>query len=162
MKPYIEKQRFNQWWLWLLFIAISCFWLWAIWQQVIQGIAVGEQSMSNEGLLFFAALTTALFLGILSLQLRTELTEEGFRVKLGWLWQAAQPWSEVRQLEIIHYGVAGMGLRLSRNYGTLLNMGSREGLKLRLKNGDLITIGTQQKKALRQWLEEHGKLEPLP
>ncbi len=55
-----EKQRFQQWWLWLIFLGVNLFFLYGVFKQVIGGQQFGDKPMSNTGLLIATGLTIIL------------------------------------------------------------------------------------------------------
>ena len=55
-----EKQRFTQWWLWLILIPIGVLPVVGIFQQLILGEEFGDNPMSNFGLILFAVFVFAL------------------------------------------------------------------------------------------------------
>lgn len=62
---FTEKQRFKQWWLWIILIGINVLFLFGVFKQVIVGQQFGNKPMSNSGLIITALLTmlfTLLFL----------------------------------------------------------------------------------------------------
>ena len=44
---FSEKQRFRQWWLWLLVLISPVFLIWAIFQQVVMDVPFGNNPTSD-------------------------------------------------------------------------------------------------------------------
>ncbi|MCK9269995.1 MAG: hypothetical protein M0P50_06105, partial [Bacteroidales bacterium] len=53
MKIFTEKQRFNQWWVWLLLIVIAGFVVWGFVQQIVMNNAFGN-NLAPEIVQYFA------------------------------------------------------------------------------------------------------------
>jgi hypothetical protein len=156
---YSEKQRFKQWWLWLIMIGINALFLFAFIKQVIWSKPVGNQPMGNIGLmgmlLFVCALTVLFFYT----RLETQLTEEGvvyrffpFRRKFTII-----PWDEIAEASVLEYSpiidFGGWGVRYSlTGKGKAFNVAGNKGLQLVLKNNDRILIGTQNPETIREVL----------
>ena len=48
-----EKQKFTQWWIWLLLIGLGAIAVYGIIQQILFGVDFGNKPMSNIGLIIF-------------------------------------------------------------------------------------------------------------
>lgn len=48
---YSERQRFKQWWLWLILLGVNGLFLFGVFKQVIGGQPFGDKPMSDAGLL---------------------------------------------------------------------------------------------------------------
>ena len=65
-----ERQRFKQWWLWLILLGTNGLFLFGVFKQVIVGQQFGDKPMSNLGLLIATVLTillTLLFVNLCSI-----------------------------------------------------------------------------------------------
>lgn len=49
---------------------------------------------------------------------------------------------------MVRYGFVGYGIRLFSRNGTEYNIGGRDGLHIKLKNGKKCLLGTQKKKEM--------------
>jgi len=158
---YIEIQKFNQWWLWTILLAVLALPLYGMFQQIILGEPFGSKPLSDPGLvLFFAG--TLLITGLFwYLELRTEIDETGIRVRLRPISSEVFTWDKIEDLEIITYGFVGYGLRFSSKYGTVYNTRGNRGLAIRLKTGSRYVIGTQHPDDIIQVLRTLSKIEPL-
>jgi hypothetical protein len=67
-------------------------------------------------------------------------------------------WSEINKVEIISYGFVGYGWRLTQ-YGTIYNIGGNMGLRLHLKSGKKVVLGTQKTKELANFLGQINRLD---
>jgi len=153
MEAFEEKQRFTQWWLWLILLA-AC---------IIPFIPVlmGLDSQTDQWLSLLA-MSVLLFLivGLLFLiQLKTTLDEEGvhyqfipfhFKQKTI-LWQDIKS-AEVRKYEPLkEYG--GWGIKGYSNKNKAYNVKGNLGLQVVLKNGNKILFGTQKDEELKAFLK---------
>ncbi len=153
MKPaYTEVQKFNQWWLWILLLAVLGVPVYGMFQQLILDEPFGSKPMSDPGLVLFF-IGTLLIIGLFwYLELRTEIDEGGIRVRLRPISSEAFTWDQIEQAELITYGFVGYGLRFSRKYGTVYNASGNKGLAITLKSGSRYVIGTQNPEGLKQTL----------
>ncbi|HNX80485.1 MAG TPA: hypothetical protein PKJ24_11385 [Prolixibacteraceae bacterium] len=171
-----EEQRFGQWWLWLLLIAcfgVSVVPLWyGYFDQVTTGIPWGDHPASNASLLVIAILVTLLMVGILVLfnfsTLYLEVRENGVYFRFPPFFRR---WKVIRREEIGSYTVGkynpigeygGYGVRTSYGrHGKAYNVSGNLGMRLTLRNGKVVMIGTQRKQALEYaMLKMMAGLEP--
>jgi hypothetical protein len=153
MEPsFTEVQRFNQWWLWLLLIAVALLPTYGLVQQLLLGKPFGTKPMSDAGLLvFFGGLW--LVLGFFRyMELRTEIDARGIRTRLRPISSESFKWDQIEHLELIRYGFVGYGLRFSAKYGTVYNTSGNKGLSVTLKGGSRFVIGTQDPERLKSVL----------
>jgi uncharacterized membrane protein len=75
---FTEKQRFKQWWLWIILIGINVLFLFGVFKQVIVGQQFGNKPMSNSGLIITALLTMLFTLLFLNFQLETKIKKMEF------------------------------------------------------------------------------------
>lgn len=47
---YTEQQKFTQWWIWLLLIALNGIFVYGIYQQIYTKVPFGDNPTSNTGL----------------------------------------------------------------------------------------------------------------
>src|SRR3989338_1458457 len=79
---FSEKQRFKQWWFWLILFAVNAIFLIGVVQQVILGKQFGDKPMSDTGLCIVAGIFLAITLILSFSQLHTIITREGIVVRL--------------------------------------------------------------------------------
>ena len=151
---YTEIQKFNQWWLWILLLAVLGLPVYGMYQQMILGEPFGSKPMSDLGLvLFFVG--TLLIIGLFwYLELRTEIDETGIRVRLRPISSEVFTWDQIEHVEIVTYGFVGYGLRFSSKYGTVYNTSGNRGLAIKLKSSSRYIIGTQNPEELKKTLLE--------
>ena len=154
MKPlFKERQRFRQWWLWLLLGGINLLFLVGAYQQIIRGIPFGDNPAPNGVLIGILIFTLGLSWWFWQMELRTEIDAEEIRLAFAPFTRQQIPWAEVASAEIVDYGfVGGWGRRTSRKYGTIYNVSGKMGLALVLQDGKKLCIGTQEVEQLRRVL----------
>ncbi len=163
MKIFIESQRFNQWWLYLIFI-IPLFAL------VIPVLLKIEKTMANINLSYFFITLLILLLVyffIFSIKLKTRIDEQGihyqffpFNSKLKLI-----PWNELEQCFCRKYRplseFGGWGYRVNFRNGKALNIRGNWGIQLVFKNEKKLLIGTQKQDDVKRILENYNnKLSP--
>lgn len=146
-----EAQKFQQWWLKLIFILIGIIPIWGIYTQLIKGEVFGNKPMSDFGLIIFSIFIFALIIMLWSMRLKTEIDENEIRVYFFPFLKKRILWKDVESAEVINYGfVGGWGIRYSAEYGTVYNISGNKGLAILLKNGKKLCIGTQKETELEK------------
>ena len=148
---FIEKQRFSQWWLWLLlFLVVS-----NLVREFLNGTVEEKQA------LFFSALTltlTSVLFGIMKLETSIDINGISVRFfpfhlkKKHFNWDQLESCSIRTYKPVIEYG--GWGIRKTfSGKGTAYNVKGKVGLQLVFKNGDRLLIGTQKAEELNEVLK---------
>lgn len=148
---FIEKQRFSQWWLWLLLLLVIS----NLVREFLNGTVEEKQA------LFFSALTltlTSILFAIMKLE--TAIDVNGISVRF-FPFHLKKKYFNWDQLEscfirtykpVIEYG--GWGIRKTfSGKGTAYNVKGKVGLQLVFKNGDRLLIGTQKAEELFEVLK---------
>ena len=78
---FSEKQKFKQWWLWVILLIVNGVILIGIFKQLITDQPFGDKPMSNLGLLFTAIPLLLITLLILNIRLNTLIKEDGIYVR---------------------------------------------------------------------------------
>jgi len=145
MKPlFTEKQRFNQWWLWLLLVVSSATPIIIMYKEYTNETV----SSNNLWALIIIFLVIILFA---VLRMKTVVTKENIRlIHFPFVWKTINL-SDIETMKVINYGfVGGWGIRFWISYGTVYNVRGNKGLHLKLKNGKQLVIGTQQPQELEK------------
>ena len=155
---FYEKQRFTQWWLWLIVIAACAPVIIILFTQVITGEPVGDKP-ATTGML--AAMSLPL-IGLIWLfaksALHTKVDAAGIHVRFApfhrkWRFY---PWERVTRCEVKKFspmmdyggwGIKGNSYTVRGNMGVLVSFTDRYSQM----------IGTQQPEAFRKALELYGK-----
>ena len=157
-----ESQRFTQWWLWALLIAITLIPAYGVYEQLILDEPFGNVPLSDMALLF-SLLFTLLLIGLFWMtELRTTIDDQAIRIKYVPLTSKEFKWSDIARAEMVNYGfVGGYGIRLGTKYGTVYNTRGKVGLAIELRNRKKYCIGTQREEELRALLEEARSRQKL-
>lgn len=151
-----EKQRFNQWYIWLVLFSLLIF-------RFIKLLSSKKNELEvNDILTSFLQsnkLIIAIILIIFIVRLKTSINHKGIKVSFSSILNLNWAWSEIEKFEIISYSFVGFGIRLSTKYGTVYNVRGNKGLQIHLKNGKKILIGTQKAQALEKFLLINNKGE---
>uniref|UniRef100_UPI001953164B hypothetical protein n=1 Tax=Klebsiella pneumoniae TaxID=573 RepID=UPI001953164B len=78
---FSERQKFRQWWVWLLLLVVNGWMLYAFCKQVIGGESFGSKSASDNGLAFGLVLSLAVTFFISQVSLDTQIRKDGIYVR---------------------------------------------------------------------------------
>ena len=157
MKVFIENQRFNQWWLYLILaIPLISF--------VIPFISKTEEVLTRNDLLEIIIpflFLTIIYAFIFSIQLKTRIDEKGvhyqffpFNRKLKLI-----SWNEIENCycrkykPLLEYG--GWGYRTTLRSGRARNIKGNLGVQIIFKNGKKLLLGTQKQDEVKMVLETY-------
>jgi len=150
-----EEQKFTQWWLWLILIAIGILPIIGIYKQFILGDKFGDKPMSNFGLITFSIFIFGLVAMFWFIRLKTEINENGIRINFFPFVEKRVNWNDIKSAKTLDYGfVGGWGIRLWTEYGTVYNIKGNNGLAIELNNGNKFLIGTQNEAELNKVIEK--------
>lgn len=157
-----EKQRFTQWWLWILLIGIVLIPVYGIYKQIIMGQQLGNNPLPNYGLFLLLIFMLAIAGFFWKMQLTTKIDNEAIRMNFWPLAKKEIKWAEIDEAKVTNYGfVGGWGVRIGTDYGTVYNTSGKIGLAIRLKNGRKLCIGTQKEAELKEVIAEAGRQQKL-
>jgi hypothetical protein len=158
---FSEKQKFTQWWLYLVLFGISALFIYALYIQLVIGTPFGDKPLNNVGLIILSSLMLSLNILFFVTRLETQINKKGIFVRFNpfqrrlkfYAWQDIQK-AEVRTYKaLLEYG--GWGIRYGfRGNGKAYNVAGNEGLQLELKSGEKFLIGTQKREELSLVLEK--------
>ena len=163
---FTERQRFKQWWLWLILLGINGLFLFGVFKQVIAGQQFGDKPMSNTGLLITAGLTILLTILFLNFRLDTLIKKEGIYVRFFpfhlkfkyYAWEKLTKSFVRRYSPIAEYG--GWGLRYGfSGKGKAFNVSGDKGLQLEFTDNKKLLIGTGKPDELTEVLKRIGQLK---
>lgn len=166
---FSEKQKFNQWWVWLIIFLSSALVLFAIVQQIISGTSSDNKTLSNIPLLIFAGSTFLPAILFANIKLETFIKKNGIYVRF-FPFQTKfkyYPWDTIAQSYIREYAAfkeyGGWGLRQGLSgKGTAYTVSGNKGLQLELTNNKKVLIGTTKAEALEQILTIRNDVEIKP
>lgn len=163
---FTEKQKFKQWWVWMILLGINGLMLFGVYRQVLNGQQFGDKPMSNKGLLIAACLSILLTILFTSFRLETQIKKDGVYVRFfpfhlsfkHFAWDKISR-SFVRQYKPIgEYG--GWGLRLGLfGKGKAYNVSGNKGLQLEFSDNKKLLIGTNKPEELEATLHKIGQLK---
>ena len=162
---YKEEQSFRQSFVpWLMlpaFLFTLIMFIVGLYQQIYLGKPLGNNPMSNNGLIWSGILTLALlgavFIFVLSSKLLTEIWTDGIRYKFPPLLRKLRhiPLSEIATAEVTKYNpigeFGGWGWRkrlLKRK--TAYNISGSIGVRIVKKDGSVIIFGTVHKEEMQR------------
>lgn len=155
-----EKQRFRQWWIFLILIGVDGLFLFGVFTQVMGGQPFGDKPMSDTGLLTITGFLLLLTLLFISFRLDTIIREDGiyvrffpFHLKFKYF-----PWENLAKTYVRSYSpiaeYGGWGLRLGIfGKGRAYNVSGSKGLQLEFSDGKRLLIGTRKPDELKKALD---------
>ena len=161
-----EKQQFRQRWVYIVYIllfALLALFISAAIEQIVFSRPFGDKPGSNFILLLVTLFILTLLFLLYQTSLETQVTDAG----VGFRWKPFQKtyrkfaWSEMDKVEIISYGFVGYGWRMTP-YGTIYNVAGDKGLRIHLKSGRKIVLGTQKPNELAGFLRRINRLNDAP
>lgn len=162
-----ETQRFKQWWLWLILIFIPGTNLVIAVKQIGFGQLVGNNPMSNTGVLIGFVVSLLLILLFIFIKLETKITNEGISVRFFpfhlnykfYKWEDIK-YSYVRKYSpLLEYG--GWGIRHSFTRGKAYNISGNMGIQIEFNNDKKILIGTNQPEKVKMVLNSIDKYKEV-
>lgn len=160
MKPFNETQRFTQWWLWLLLIAIGLFHFYLIYE----GLDNDERGSSFPVLVVLSTFSAIVLFVILRLDTKVDAEGVHYRFFPFQLNYKLKKWDEIEKANVREYkpiyeyggwGIRGWGKDKARN------VSGNIGLQLELKNGDRLLIGTQKGEEMEKVVKGFRKTKVL-
>ena len=161
MKVFIENQRFNQWWIHLIFVI-------TLLSIIIPLLLNTEKLFSTQDLtnvLIPLVILILVYSFILSIKLITRIDEKGiyyqffpFNLKLKLI-----SWNDLEQCYYRKYKpikeFGGWGYRTKFGNGKALNIRGNLGIQLSFNNGKKLLLGTQKPEDVKRIIETyHNKL----
>ena len=147
---FSERQRFTQWWIWLIILAAVAPLWYGVYRQVVQGRPWGTNPVSDAvlvGIWLVAGVGLPAFFA--AMHLRTEVRADRICIRFFpiHLRYRCWSWEEIASIDVREYSplreYGGWGIRLGVK-GWAYNVSGRIGVQLILKSGKRILIGTQE------------------
>ena len=162
---FTEKQKFKQWWLWLLLIALNIFFVYSLIDQVILEQPEDVHLQDTYGLMAVTGMTLLMTFLFYNFQLHTRIHKDGIYVRFRpfHLKYRFYPWEKLVKVYVRSYSpiteYGGWGIRLGFfGRGKAYNISGNMGLQLELDSGKRILIGTQKPVELEDALKNSGHL----
>ncbi|MEO1052154.1 MAG: hypothetical protein AAFX87_16095 [Bacteroidota bacterium] len=160
---FYEKQKFSQWWLWLIVIAttlsVVITFSYGFYQQLLMGEPWGTEPISDSGLIAIGlgCIGTVIlfdwFFITSALEIKIEKRSLSYKY-----WPFVHRWKTIYKEGIIKMSLkknsaikeyGGYGYRIGFGKGKALIVKGDKGLQLELGSGKVILLGTQRPDALR-------------
>ncbi|MBE2232177.1 MAG: hypothetical protein IAE85_01645 [Anaerolinea sp.] len=143
-----EVQRFRQLWVWLLILGVAAI----QWYGWVQQILLGQPYGDNPGpdwmvWLFWVLFGIGLPLFFFWLRLVVEVNDEGVWLRFIPLTRLTIRFADIERCEAVDYRplrqYGGWGVR-GFNSNRAYNVSGRQGVRLTLRNGNVVLIGSQR------------------
>lgn len=152
-----ERQRFNQWWIWLIILGIFAYEVYLL-TDLVQEETLNSKTLSSYLLIMLPILIVLLV--FLFSSLYTRIDESGIQTvfKPFGFTKKSFSWRAIETVETITYSplkdFGGWGYRLSfSGKGTAYNVKGNQGISIQLKNGKKFLIGTQKSEQALEVIE---------
>ena len=156
MKNFTEKQRFTQWWIWMIIVTISSIALAGFVQQIILKKPFGDKPMSNAEVVVFVAFMVVFFYLFTIMKLITVIDRSGIKMQFVPFVKKQVKWEDVKSLSVVNYGfVGGWGIRFGSSYGTIYNVKGKMGLAIEFTNGKKLLVGTQKPDEIQNVIDRY-------
>jgi hypothetical protein len=139
-----EVQRFTEWWLWLILIAIGAISIVGLYKQFVLKKPFGDHPMSNIGLVLSALFIFAFIAFFAVIKLITVIDNKGISIYFSPFVRRKIPWAKIKTAIVADYGFVGYGIRYGNKYGVVYNIKGRLGIAIEKNNGDKMVMGTRQ------------------
>lgn len=154
---FSEKQRFTQWWLWLLLSAVMIY--------SIYNFVEDRQYFSTPELAISFLIPNLVIILFFVIRLETKIDEQGISVRF-FPFQITfryYSWRNIKKAYVRKYSplgeYGGWGLRQGLfGKGKAYNVKGNQGLQIILNDEKKVLIGTQKQNELKQYLENSKKI----
>jgi len=163
---FSERQRFTQWWVWMMLIGINVLFIYGLYKQLIVGEPFGTNPASVTALILITIFIVLLTVFFLSTRLETQIRADGIYVRFFPIHLSYRyfGWNEIRKSYIRQYSsikeFGGWGIRYGiGGRGKAYNVTGGTGLQLEFIDNKKLLIGTQKSEELELVLNNLGKLK---
>jgi hypothetical protein len=159
---YTEKQRFKQWWLWLILFLSNGYILYKAYFQFVNSKNAIDKQMNINNIIIEIIIIFSINLLFYFIKLETRIDAKGITVRFFpfHLKERVYNWEEIKSANtrtynpLLEYG--GWGIRGFGN-NRALNISGNKGLQLEFKNGKKLLIGTVKPSEIESILSEFHK-----
>jgi len=146
-----ERQRFNQAWLWILIVAVTCIGIGAAIMSYLDANTEDEKFKATIGSLVIVVVMTLVILILVLFELETRIDEHGIYYRFKpfiWNWQLLRR-DDITSATVVTYNplldYGGWGYRIGAfGKGKALNVRGNKGIQILKKNGKKLMLGTQR------------------
>ncbi|HZV70873.1 MAG TPA: DUF6141 family protein [Saprospiraceae bacterium] len=156
---FSEKQKFIQWWLWLILLGSNGFLAYGVITQVVLGKTFGSRPSGDVEILLVFGLTLMLSLLFFSFKLETLIKTDGVYVRFFPFHISFRhfTWEQIRKANVRQYNALleyrGWGLRgFGKNRA--FNVSGNQGLQLEFEDYKKLLIGTRKPDEIREALQK--------
>lgn len=165
MRVFSELQRFDQWWMKLIYFGMIAmlsymFYTWYVAKEAVDKVAAGDVT----GQLIVIGTIVPVLILFYALKLKTEIDEIGIHFQFSPFQFSRQTirWAEMEKCYVRTYSpireYGGWGYRTSfGKKGKAYNVKGNKGIQIILKTGKKILIGTQKASEAQQVIERLKK-----
>jgi hypothetical protein len=165
MKPlFQEKQRFTQWWLWVIIVAAAVFVVGlfgkALYQQFILGTPWGDKPMSDDALLVLALFNitavTVMLLIFFNAMLEIMIDKSSVTYRY---FPLIRNWKRIERENVLSFQVrknylTGYGMHRDLKGNKIINVKGHDVIEIMMNDGSKLTLGTQQPDEFLQALQQ--------
>ncbi|MBL0105501.1 MAG: hypothetical protein IPP51_17980 [Bacteroidetes bacterium] len=158
---YKEEQRYTQWWIWLIILAVNAIIVYGCIMQVLGGKQFGDNPMSNVGLIMFMLLFLAFSFFISRFRLQTNVKSDGVYVRFFPFQYKYKfyAWETITKSHVRSYSAfrefGGWGVRYGFfGKGRAFTLKGNKGWQLEFADKGKLLIGTQRPEDLTSFLVE--------
>jgi hypothetical protein len=168
MVRFREVQKFRQWWLWALLMAVALGLIavfgYGMITQLVFGHTWGNRPLSDTALSIVGPLMILMGAGLVwllyTIRLQTEVREGGVYIHFYPLAKQTVRFDEIAGCEVRTYRpireYGGWGVRFGRA-GKAYNIAGNRGVQLKLSNGKGLLIGSQRPEELARAIQDGMK-----
>lgn len=157
---FYEKQRFTQWWLWLLLLVTFAFPLFGIFREMRSEHPFSNPE-DNTGFIISLVVLSCVAALFFIFRLETQITNTGINARFFPLHLKYQQfrWTEMEQVYVRKYSpiseFGGWGLRYSlSSAGKAYNISGNQGIQIVFKDGKKLLIGTNKPEEAAEALKQ--------
>jgi hypothetical protein len=161
---FSEKQRFNQWWVRVLFIVVNGLVLTGIYFKVKNDAAITSEEANNSSLVVVACVGIIFTFIFFLFRLDTQIKADGIYVRF---WPLRfryrhYSWENLGKIYVREYSplgeYGGWGIRYTiSGAGKAYNISGKIGLQLEFTTGKKVLIGTQKGEEIKEILTRIGQ-----
>lgn len=154
---YFEVQRFRQTWLWILVVFLVGLSWYSFLQQIVYQKPFGTHPASDSVVwIIWVVFGIGFPIFFLNFGMTTELREDGIRIRFFPFYRRRIDLKDIQSFEVKDYhplrDYGGWGVRSSPKNGMAYNVSGNRGVKLELKDGKRVLIGSQEPERLANML----------
>ena len=163
---FAENQKFKQWWLWLILLALNGVFIFGMVNQLYYNKPFGDKPTNDSGLITGFVIVLLLTILFYFFKLQTLIKTDGIYVRFFPIYIAYKKYSwdtliksYVRKYSPIgEYGGWGIRFGFYRS-GNALNISGNYGLQLEILNKTKLLIGTNKPEELKEVLIKLDKYQ---